>query len=87
MSDDRTERRALALKLLGKQVRFKSNPPDTKPSTVFAVTPGGMVEITGFSGAFAPHLFDVVGPVLQPRPHESKAAMKHAAQPEKKEST
>lgn len=50
--------------LVGKQVRWHNDPRTDSHGamTVAAATRDGMVEVTGYSGLFAPHLFRVVTP-------------------------
>lgn len=54
------ERIELAWSLVGKKVRFRHDPPDVGPRLVTEATSDGMIEIEGFGGQFAPHLFSVV---------------------------
>jgi len=51
---------ALARPLLGKFVRFLDEPKTSRGYLVTLVADDGMVEIDGFSGQFAPHLFERV---------------------------
>lgn len=48
------------LSFLGKLVRF-NHLPQSEPSKVLRVNINGLIEIEGFSGQFAPHLFTKVG--------------------------
>ena len=52
------EQRRLGLSLYGNLVRFHQQPAETarKCTRVF---PNGMVEVEGYSGIFAPHLFTI----------------------------
>ena len=55
------ERKKLALKIIGKRVRFRHMVYDVGPSyRVSSVAWDGMVELEGMVGEFAPHLFVVV---------------------------
>jgi hypothetical protein len=60
MAEDLAEQRRLAFALVGHLVRFLSDGDDVTPSRVIGCTFDGMVEITGYSGLFAPHLFRIV---------------------------
>ncbi len=55
ISDEDVARKDLAYSLVGKQLLF-----DGAPTYVEAISGRGMVDIKGFSGEFAPHLFTVV---------------------------
>lgn len=47
----------LALELLGRRVVFAHQPEGVAPALVTCVTPEAMVELEGWVGEFAPHLF------------------------------
>lgn len=51
---------ALGRRLLGNVVRFNHMPPGSGHLCV-SMDRDGMVEIEGFSGFFAPHLFEIDG--------------------------
>ncbi len=54
-----TEKIELAWSLVGKKVRFRHDPPGVGARLVTEATSDGMIEIEGFGGQFAPHLFAV----------------------------
>ena len=59
--DDQVARsRRLGLSLVGKRVLFLHQPVGVVPAVVMSCDPDGMVELMGWSGKFAPHLFQVV---------------------------
>ncbi len=55
ISDEVAARKDLAYSLLGKKLLF-----DGIPTYVEAISGNGMVDVKGFRGEFAPHLFTVV---------------------------
>ena len=55
---DLTEQRRLGLSLYGNKVRFNHLPPGN-PHKCTKIYANGMVEIEGYSGIFAPHLFTI----------------------------
>lgn len=66
LTDDELRQKDLAISLLGKQVRFASPklPEPKQPYRIVAVDWHGMVEVSGMSGWFAPHLFEVVSEIV-----------------------
>jgi uncharacterized membrane protein len=60
MPENLAEKKRLARALIGHLVQFHSVGPDAAPMRVLSVTLDGMVEIEGYSGLFAPHLFRIV---------------------------
>ena len=56
---DQAAQKDLAMKLLGKDVLFAHRPAGMLAARVVAVVWDGMVELDGWTGQFAPHLFVV----------------------------
>ena len=56
---DQAEQRALGLSLVGRLVLFRHRPAGVPPAMVFSCDKDGMLELVGWVGYFAPHLFDV----------------------------
>lgn len=54
---EEAKQKDLAFTLLGKRVYFAHRPAGVEPVRVQAVSRDGMIEIAGFVGEFAPHLF------------------------------
>jgi hypothetical protein len=51
----------LAESLVGKHVRFRPLPKDMQPTPILVIEAvNGMIRLAGWTGYFAPHLFDVV---------------------------
>lgn len=58
------ERQRDAARLVGKRVRFHGLPLTMEPTPILVIgaTPDGMVQLEGWAGNFAPHLFQIIPP-------------------------
>ncbi len=54
---DEAAQKAVALRLLGRKVVFAHRPEGVEPARVTTVHWDGMIELEGWSGEFAPHVF------------------------------
>jgi hypothetical protein len=65
LTNEQAAQKDLAISLLGKRLNWRGI-PGPEPFTINAISQTGMVEVSGFTGLFAPNLFVVVDEKEQP---------------------